>query len=344
MALEKPLGSDLESSREINDAVAAAFPEERIFRIDHYLGKETVQNMLALRFANVMFEPLWNAAHIDHVQITVTETIGLEGRGDYYDGAGALRDMVQNHMLQLLALVAMEPPTEFDPTAVRDEKVKVLRSLRPIGPTSRRRWSSANMHAGAVGGEPVRATPRSSAEAAGHRDLRRDQGPHRQLALAGRALLLAHRQAAARARSEIVIQFKSVPHKIFARAGCKRSANRLVIRLQPEEYDQLQLMAKSPGLDRKGIVCARCRSTCPDRRFAELRRRIAYERLLLDLIEGDQTLFVRRDEVEAQWRWVDPIRAGWAEQDLSPRALCRGQLGPDAAIALIERDGRSWND
>ena len=134
MALEKPLGSDLASSREINDAVAAAFPEERTFRIDHYLGKETVQNLLALRFANSLFEPLWNAAHIDHVQITVAETVGVEGRGDYYDGAGALRDMVQNHMLQLLALVAMEPPANFDATAVRDEKVKVLRSLRPIGP------------------------------------------------------------------------------------------------------------------------------------------------------------------------------------------------------------------
>ena len=132
MALEKPLGVDLESSREINDAVALAFPEDRIFRIDHYLGKETVQNLLALRFANSMFEPLWNNAHIDHVQITVAETIGLEGRGDYYDQAGALRDMVQNHMLQLLALVAMEPPTDFNATAVRDEKVKVLRALRPI--------------------------------------------------------------------------------------------------------------------------------------------------------------------------------------------------------------------
>src|SRR5690348_16692037 len=157
MALEKPLGTDLESSREINDAVAAAFPEDRTFRIDHYLGKETVQNLIALRFANLLFEPLWNSAHIDHVQITVAETVGLEGRGDYYEGAGALRDMVQNHMLQLLALVAMEPPSDFDAAAVRDEKVKVLRALRPItGADVEQMTVTGQYTRGAIEGVPVR--------------------------------------------------------------------------------------------------------------------------------------------------------------------------------------------
>ena len=196
MALEKPLGTDLDSSREINDAVAAAFPEDRTFRIDHYLGKETVQNLLALRFANSMFEPLWNSAHIDHVQITVAETVGLEGRGDYYDGAGALRDMVQNHMLQLLALVAMEPPSDFDATAVRDEKVKVLRALRPIDRRRRRSDTVTGQYTrGAIDGEPVPGYVDELGRDSAHRDLRRDQGPHRQLALEGRALLPAHRQA-----------------------------------------------------------------------------------------------------------------------------------------------------
>ena len=201
MALEKPLGSDLESSREINDAVAAAFPEERIFRIDHYLGKETVQNILALRFANLMFEPLWNSAHIDHVQITVAETIGLEGRGDYYDGSGAIRDMVQNHMLQLLSLIAMEPPTGLDPTAVRDEKVKVLRSLRPIGAGEVEAATVIGQYAkGAIGGEAVPGYAEELGRDSRHRDLRRDQGRDRQLALGRRALLPAHRQAHADAR------------------------------------------------------------------------------------------------------------------------------------------------
>jgi len=332
MALEKPLGSDLASSRQINDAVAAAFPEERTFRIDHYLGKETVQNLLALRFANSLFEPLWNAGHIDHVQITVAETVGVEGRGDYYDGAGALRDMVQNHVLQLLALVAMEPPTGFDATAVRDEKVKVLRSLRPVEAS------------GTVIGQYQDYAD----------DIGRQSDSETFVALKayvdnwrwkGVPFYLRTGKRMPQRDTEIFIQFKPVPHDIFAELGAKSRPNKLIIGLQPEETIRLQLMAKTPGLGRDGV---RLREIPLDlglaNAFSEFRRRIAYERLLLDLIEGDPTLFVRRDEVEAQWAWIDGIRASWAESGKKPKPYAAGTLGPAEAVALAERDGVTWND
>ena len=346
MALEKPLGTDLESSREINDAVAGAFPEDRTFRIDHYLGKETVQNLLALRFANLMFEPLWNAAHIDHVQISVSETVGLEGRGDYYDGAGAIRDMVQNHMLQLLALVAMEPPSDFNATAVRDEKVKVLRALRPITAADVEASTVIGQYArGAIDGEPV----------PGYDDeIGRDSSTETFVAIKahidnwrwkGVPFYLRTGKRMPQRDTEIFIQFKDVPFSIFASRGATTQPNKLVIGLQPEETISLHLMAKTPGLDRGGV---RLRELQLDiglaNAFSEYRRRIAYERLLLDLIEGDPTLFVRRDEVEAQWTWIDRIRAAWAEKGMQPRPYAAGTWGPSAAIALTERDGISWNE
>jgi glucose-6-phosphate 1-dehydrogenase len=346
MALEKPLGTDLESSREINDAVHAHFPEERTFRIDHYLGKETVQNLIALRFANLMFEPLWNSAHIDHVQITVAETVGLEGRGDYYDGAGALRDMVQNHMLQLLALVAMEPPSDFNATAVRDEKVKVLRALRPITEQDVEQTTVTGQYTrGAIDGEPV---PGYAEE------LGRDSKTETFVALKAHIdnwrwkgvpfYLRTGKRMPAR-DTEIFIQFKDVPFSIFASRGATTRPNKLIIGLQPEESIELRLMAKTPGLDRQGV---RLREVPLDlglaNAFSEYRRRIAYERLLLDLIEGDPTLFVRRDEVEAQWMWIDRVRAAWAEKGISPRPYPAGTWGPSAAIALTERDGISWHE
>jgi glucose-6-phosphate 1-dehydrogenase len=342
MCLEKPLGTNLASSREINDAVAAAFPESRIFRIDHYLGKETVQNLLALRFANIMFEPLWNAAHIDHVQITVAETVGLEGRVAFYDDAGAIRDMVQNHMLQLLALVAMEPPAHFDATAVRDEKVKVLRALRGVtaGETV-----TGQYRAGAIGGQAVPGYDE---------ELGKDSGTETFVAIKahvdnwrwkGVPFYLRTGKRMPKRVTEIVIQFRCVPHSIFAGKGATMRPNQLVIGIQPEENITLSLMAKVPGLDREGI---RLRSVplniaMPDA-FSGAVRRIAYERLLLDLVEGDQTLFVRRDEVEAQWEWVDAIRAGWAADGLTPKTYTAGSWGPSAAIALAERDGVTWHE
>ena len=342
MCLEKPLGGDLASSRAINDAVASAFPEDRIFRIDHYLGKETVQNLLALRFANIMFEPLWNAAHIDHVQITVAETVGLEGRVGFYDDAGALRDMVQNHMLQLLALVAMEPPASFDATAIRDEKVNVLRSLRPVAASE---TVTGQYRAGAV----------DRAAVPGYDDeLGRDSDTETFVAIKahidnwrwkGAPFYLRTGKRLPRRVTEIVVQFRQVPHSIFAGNGARTEPNRLVIGIQPEENITLSLMAKVPGLDRGGI---RLRSVPLDiampNAFAGSHRRIAYERLLLDLIEGDQTLFVRRDEVEAQWEWIDAIRASWDQHGVRPKPYTAGSWGPSSAIALAERDGVSWHE
>ena len=342
IGLEKPLGTDLASSREINDAVAGAFAEERIFRIDHYLGKETVQNLLALRFANILFEPIWNANYIDHVQITVAETVGLESRVAYYDDSGALRDMVQNHMLQLLALVCMEPPTSFDATAVRDEKVKVLRALRPIyAPQT----VTGQYRAGAIGGQAV----------PGYDDeLGRPSDTETFVALKahvdnwrwkGVPFYLRTGKRLPERVTEIVVQFRDVPFSIFASRGATSEPNRLVIAIQPEENLQLSLMTKVPGLDREGIRLRRVPLdiAMPDA-FSGAQRRIAYERLLLDLLEGDQTLFVRRDEVEAQWEWIDAIRRVWAEAGRAPKTYTAGSWGPSAAIALAERDGVSWHD
>jgi glucose-6-phosphate 1-dehydrogenase len=346
IGLEKPLGTDLASSRAINDAVAAAFPEGRTFRIDHYLGKETVQNLLALRFGNMLFEPLWNAGGIEHVQITVSETVGLEGRTGYFDGSGSLRDMVQNHMLQLLALVAMEPPAHFDATSVRDEKVKVLRSLRRIDRLTAPAHSVIGQYgAGAVGGAAV----------PGYADeLGRPSDTETFVALKahvdnwrwkGVPFYIRTGKRLPTRQSEIMIQFRDVPHSIFAERGAKLAENKLIIRLQPEEYIRLLVMAKEPGLDRDGV---RLREVPLDlsltTAFAGVRRRIAYERLLLDLIDGDPTLFVRRDEVEAQWEWIDAIRDGWAANGMTPKPYAAGTWGPSAAIALTERDGVTWHD
>jgi len=346
IGLEKPLGFDLPSSREVNDIVAEAFPEERTFRIDHYLGKETVQNILALRFGNSLFEPVWNARGIDHVQITVSETVGLEGRADYYDEVGALRDMVQNHMLQLLALIAMEPPARFDATAIRDEKVKVLRSLRPITERDVPGLTVTGQYAaGAVQGRIVRSYGDELEKASdtetfvalkAHVDNWRWQGV---------PFYLRTGMRMTERRSEITIQFKPVPHSIFSNRGGALHPNTLVIRLQPEEYVRLLVMAKQPGLDREGLRLREVPLNLSlDTEFAGTRRRIAYERLLLDLIEGDPTLFVRRDEVEAQWAWIDAIRQGWQRDGIRPKSYASGSWGPSAAIALTERDGVSWHE
>lgn len=346
IGLEKPLGRDLGSSCEINDIVAAAFPEERTFRIDHYLGKETVQNILALRFGNSLFEPVWNAQGIDHVQITVSETVGLEGRAGFYDETGALRDMVQNHMLQLLALIAMEPPARFDGTAIRDEKVKVLRSLRKIPASEAPHLTVTGQYGGgAVKGEIVRDYASDLGEPSGTETFVAIKAHLDNWRWHGVPFYLRTGKRMAERRSEIVIQFKPVPHSIFEERGGQLHPNALVIRLQPEEYVRLLVMAKQPGLDREGVRLREVPLNLSlDTEFASTRRRIAYERLLLDLIEGDPTLFVRRDEVEAQWEWVDAIRAGWEAQGMKPKPYASGSWGPSAAIALTERDGVTWHE
>jgi glucose-6-phosphate 1-dehydrogenase len=344
--LEKPIGHDLSTSIAINDGVAAAFDEERVFRVDHYLGKEGVQNLLALRFGNALFEPLWNARHIEQVQITVAETVGLEGRGDYYDHSGAMRDMLQNHLLQLLCLTAMEPPSHFDPSAVRNEKVKVLHSLRAIGADEVKQESVAGQYsAGAVDGVAV----------PGYREeLGRSSDTETFVALraqidnwrwSGVPFYLRTGKRLPRRCTEIYIQFRAVPHSIFDAAGAQVTPNAMLIKLQPDEGIELRLMNKTPGLDRAGLKLSRVALDLDlHEEFATHRRRIAYERLYLDALEGNGTLFVRRDETEAAWRWVDAILAGWKAHGMSPKPYPAGTWGPSTAVTLSERHGHSWRE
>ena len=346
IAMEKPIGHDLASSIEVNEAIGALFAEERIYRVDHYLGKETVQNLIALRFGNMLFEPLWNAGHIDHVQITVGETVGLEGRVSYYDGVGALRDMVQNHVLQILSIIAMEPPARMDATAVRDEKVKVLRSLRPMnGDLVRHNSVRGQYGPGAVDGEIVRGYADELGKSSDTETFVALKAYIDNWRWSGVPFYLRTGKRMPARHSEILIQFKPVAHSIFARGGpgSALEPNTLIIRLQPEENIRLLIMTKEPSLERGA---PRLREVGLDvsltAAFAGQRRRIAYERLLLDLLEGDPTLFVRRDEVEAQWQWIDSIIAGWREAGMKVAPYAAGNWGPSSAIALIERDGASW--
>jgi glucose-6-phosphate 1-dehydrogenase len=347
IVLEKPIGRDGRTSAAINTAVANAFAEDRTYRIDHYLGKETVQNLIALRFANALFEPLWNGRSIDHVQITVAETEGVGDRWPYYDDYGALRDMLQNHMLQLLCLVAMEPPASLDPDSVRNEKVKILRSLRPIGPgeiaqLSVRGQYRAGVAAGKASGSYVEECGKITdtetyVALCAHIDNWR---------WAGVPFLMRTGKRMAEKRTQIVIQFKPVPHSIFPGAGGGDVlANKLVIDLQPDEDISLLLMNKTPGLDRDGFRLSPLPlSLSLATAFGGGRRRIAYERLLMDVIHNNSTLFVRRDEVEASWAWIDGIRASWADAGVTCRPYDAGGWGPVAAYNMIAQLGRSWNE
>lgn len=345
--LEKPIGHDLASAIAINDGVARVFAEDCVFRVDHYLGKEGVQNLLALRFGNALFEPLWNARHVEQVQITVAEAVGVEGRGDYYDGSGAMRDMLQNHLLQLLCLAAMEPPSQFEPTAVRNEKLKVLRALRPIGRAEVAAETVAGQYvAGAVGGQAVPGY----IEELGH--------PSRtETFVAIRAhvdnwrwsgvpfYLRTGKRLPARS-TEIYLQFRKVPYSIFGgAAAADMRPNGLLIKLQPEERIELDLMSKTPGLDRHGLRLSQVALDLDfHQEFSSARRRIAYERLYLDAIEGNGTLFVRRDETEAAWQWVDAIASGWRAAGMLPRPYPAGTWGPAAAASLLDRLGHAWRE
>jgi glucose-6-phosphate 1-dehydrogenase len=349
IVLEKPIGRDLESSKVINAAVAEVFSEDRVFRIDHYLGKETVQNLLALRFANTLFEPLWNNLTIDHVQITVAETEGVGERWPYYDEYGALRDMVQNHMLQLLCLVAMEPPSDMNPDSVRDEKVKVLRSLRPFTRAEAQLNSVRGQYTpGVVGGQTAQgyqAERGQPSEIDTFVALRVDIDNWR---WAGVPFFLRTGKRLPERRTQIAIQFKPVPHSIFPDAAeADMTANRLVIDLQPDEDIELLLMNKAPGLSESGM---RLQSLPLSLSLLKAysgpgaRRRIAYERLLLDVVHGNSTLFVRRDEVEQAWTWVDGVATAWREAAMAPKPYAAGSWGPAGAFALIERSNRAWYD
>jgi glucose-6-phosphate 1-dehydrogenase len=347
IVLEKPVGRDLKSFREIDDAVGQAFDESQVFRIDHYLGKETVQNLIALRFGNTVFEPLWNNLSIDHVQITVGETVGVGDRWPYYDEYGALRDMLQNHMLQLLCLVAMEPPSDLNPDSVRNEKVKVLRSLRPITPEEVERSTVRGQYVTGVSDGQIAPGYLEERGAASDTEtfvaIRADIDNWR---WAGVPFFMRTGKRLAEKRTEIVIQFKPVPHSIFDRGRGDIQANRLVIELQPDEDISLSVMNKRPGLDRRMQLqpIRMSLSWGQDNQDAKPpRRRIAYERLLLDALNGDSTLFVRRDEAEQAWKWVDEVSEAWDGARLKPRSYVAGSWGPSEADMLVARSGRRWN-
>jgi glucose-6-phosphate 1-dehydrogenase len=342
VVLEKPLGQDRASAEKINQHVAAWFGESQIFRIDHYLGKEAVQNLLALRFGNALFEPLWRRGRIRHVQITVAETLGMEGRGPFYDQTGALRDMVQNHLLQLLCIIAMEPPTSSDPDAMRDEKLKVLRALRPIaGADVLAKTVRGQYKAGAVGGQPVRGyleeegvPPGSTTET--FVALKAEIDTWR---WAGVPFYLRTGKRLQEKLSEIVMTFEDVPHRIF-QTTVGQHPNRLTILLSPRDAITLTVQAKSPG---ETMLLKPVNLSLDLVESFKVRQLDAYERLLTDIIKGNLTLFMRRDELDAAWRWIDPIREGWQAHDRAPRQYTAGSWGPSAATSLISRDGFDWN-
>lgn len=343
VVIEKPFGHDLASATELTNIVHEVFREDEVFRIDHYLGKETVQNILVLRFANGIFEPIWNRQYVDHVQITVAESIGIEERADYYDKAGAMRDIVQNHLLQLMALVAMEPPSAFDDRAVRDEKVKVLRALRPIPPREVAARTVRGQYArGFIEGKPTPAYREETGVA---------PDSHTETFVGIRCFIdnwrwegipfyLRTGKRLPKRSTEIAIRFRVAPHRIFKRDSEEGlEANELVLRIQPDEGISLTFGAKVPvqgfrirTVNMDFVYGASFMLDAPD----------AYETLILDALRGDATLFTRRDEVEQQWTFVDPILDAWREgiPELAPYPA--GTWGPPEAETLIERDGRAW--
>lgn len=343
VVLEKPLGQDRASADQINENVGQIFSERQIYRIDHYLGKEAVQNLLALRFGNSLFEPLWRRGLIQHVQISVGEQLGVEGRGAFYDQTGALRDMVQNHLLQLLCIMAMEPPVSNHPDAVRDEKLKVLRALRPFSPTDvAADVVRGQYRAGAVRGAPVtgyleekgipaESTTETFVALKTHIDTWR---------WAGVPFYLRTGKRLQEQIGDIVIHFQDVPHSIFERSSGIAGANKLVISLQPRDSITLTILAKTPGetmrlrpVDLRLDMAESVKTPQLD----------AYERLLSDVIKGNLTLFMRRDELDVAWRWIDPIRDAWIQSDERPKSYTAGSWGPAASSSLIGRDGYAWH-
>ncbi|MEM6818524.1 MAG: glucose-6-phosphate dehydrogenase [Pseudomonadota bacterium] len=341
IVLEKPVGSDRDSAREINDGVGRFFNERQIYRIDHYLGKETVQNLSALRFANALLEPLWNRTHIDHVQITVSEHIGTGNRSQFYDRTGALRDMVQNHMLQLLCLVAMEPPLSMHHDELRNEKIKVLRALRPITPENVARATVRGQYKqGAVDGQAV---PGYADELGAESNtetfvaIRADVDNWR---WQGTPFYLRTGKRLPEKTSEIVIQFRSIAHSIFEEHENGIEPNRLVIRLQPDEGVRLSMVTKEPGPG--GFTLRSLPLNLSFNETYELGYPDAYERLLMEVLRGNPALFMRRDEVDAAWSWIDKIRNAWDTTAMAPQLYSAGTWGPTASAVLIDRDDRSW--
>lgn len=347
LVIEKPLGHHRASFLQINQSLMTLFNESQVYRIDHYLGKETVQNLLALRFGNALFEPLWNNTYIDHVQITAAETVGVGGRWSFYDEAGALRDMVQNHLLQLLCLLAMEPPASLDARAVHDEKLKVLRSLKPItGDQAEEYTVRGQYQAGSSAGSPVPGyMEEEGADSTSDTETFVAIKAHiNNWRWSGVPFYIRTGKRMARRFSEIVVQFKELPHAIFPQQAGLKNANRLVITLQPEESIRLHLLNKVPGLEESFPLEAVSLDLSLSEAFTDRRAPEAYERLLLDVMRGNSALFMDADQVEVAWSWVDGIRASWAARRQKPVAYPAGSYGPVESVALLARDGRQWQD
>ncbi|MGB9988735.1 glucose-6-phosphate dehydrogenase [Pseudoduganella rhizocola] len=344
VVLEKPLGRDLASAKQINAEVGKFFEESQIYRIDHYLGKETVQNLLALRFGNILFEPLWRREWISDVQITIAEKLGVGNRIGYYDTSGALRDMLQNHLLQLLCIVAMEPPASTAPDAVRDAKLQVLRALKRFTPTTlAQNIVRGQYRAGHVDGQPV---PSYRDEPDAPQQSRTETFVAMKAEIdtwrwAGVPFYLRTGKRMADGLAEIVVRFKQIPHSIFNQPTSSFQPNSLVIRLQPDEGLRMNLMAKTPG---EGMRLKPAELELDFRETFKMPRMDAYERLLLDVLRGQLTLFMRGDELEAAWEWVEPILNNWEQDDTAPLPYTSGTWGPAAASALIGRDGLQWRE
>lgn len=345
VVVEKPIGHDLPSSITLNDQLASVFREQNIYRIDHYLGKETVQNLIALRFANNLFASQWDQNHISHVEITVAESVGIEGRWSYFDSAGQLRDMVQSHLLQLLCLLAMDPPSDLSSGSIRDEKVKVLKALTPLTPDRIATHVVRGQYtAGTANGQPVPGYLEEE-DSAGRSHTETFIALKVEIEnwrWAGVPFYIRTGKRLPEKRSEIIVHFKPAPHYIFDPDQKHLANNKLIIRLQPDEGMALQILTKDQGLSR-GM---RLRQGPLDLTFAEAfdtgRIPDAYERLLLEAMKGNQYLFVRRDEVEHAWRWVDQLLANCEECGERPKRYAAGTWGPVASIAMITRDSRSW--
>lgn len=342
VVLEKPLGHDLASAQEINRVVRSVFSEQQALRIDHYLGKPAVQNLMALRFGNALFEPLWRRESVASIEITLAESLGVGTRGDFYDRTGALRDMIQNHALQLLTMIAMEPPSSHDADAIRDEKLKVLRSLKPFTEADvQRDVVRGQYRAGTLGGKPVPGYLDEAKVPAGSRcetfvALRTEVQNWR---WAGVPFFLRTGKRLAARDAHIVVNFRPVPHPIFP--GASR-ANKLVIKLQPEDGLELHLLA-AKGTGQSEILSPVQLDLDFDKAFPH-ERVGAYERLLLDAIAGRLNLFVRSDEQEQAWRWVEPVLDVWARDDAAPRPYAAGSWGPPASSALVAREGHAWDE
>ena len=347
VVMEKPLGTSLETSQEINDSVGKYFEESQVFRIDHYLGKETVLNLLALRFANSIFVNNWDNRTIDHVQITVAEEVGIEGRWGYFDQAGQMRDMIQNHLLQILTMIAMSPPSDLSADAIRDEKVKVLRSLRRIDQSNVRDKTVRGQYtAGFVQGKKVPgyleeegANKQSATES--FVAIRVDIDNWR---WAGVPFYLRTGKRLPTKCSEVVVYFKNPEMNLFKDSYAELPQNKLTIRLQPDEGVDIEILNKVPGLDHKHKLQTTKLDLSYSETFNQSHLADAYERLLLETMRGIQALFVRRDEVEAAWGWVDSIIEAWNADADAPKPYQAGTWGPVASVAMITRDGRSWNE